>query len=78
MAGRTWWRITRNATLNAAIEMVPGPELRFGPLTINGTQRLRLERARAIAGLPEGARFDPAEVARVAGRLRRSGVFSVR
>ena len=66
----------RNATLSAAIEMVPGPRLRFGQLVINGTERLRPERAWAIAGLPEGASFDPAEVARVAGRLRRSGVFS--
>ena len=66
----------RNATLSAGIEMVPGPVLRFGALTINGTQRLRLERAQAIAGLPEGARFDPREVARAAERLRRSGVFS--
>ena len=65
-----------NATLSAAIEMVPGPELRFGHLTINGTQRLRAARARAIAGLPEGTRFDPVQEARVAERLRRSGVFS--
>ena len=66
----------QNATLSAAIEMAPGPKLRFGQLTINGTERLRAERARAIAGLPEGAQFDPRVVARVAARLRRSGVFS--
>ena len=65
-----------NSTLSAAIEMAPGPRLRFGPLVINGTQRLREDRARAIAGLPEGARFSPVEEARVAERLRRSGVFS--
>ena len=65
-----------SSTLSAAIEMTPGPILRFGHLTINGTERLRPERARAIAGLPEGARFDPAEAARAAERLRRSGVFS--
>ena len=65
-----------DASLNAAIEMVPGPRLRFGALTINGTQRLRADRARAIAGWAEGAPFDPAEAARVAERLRRSGVFS--
>lgn len=63
-------------TLNAAIQMAPGPVLRFGPLTIAGTERLRPERARAIAGLPEGQRFDPVELRRVAERLRRSGVFS--
>lgn len=65
-----------NSTLSAQIEMSPGPVLRFGPLTIAGTARLRLDRAHAIAGLPEGARFDPVELRRVAERLRRSGVFS--
>lgn len=65
-----------NATLSAAIEMIPGPVLRFGPLTVRGNERLRTERAHAIAGLPEGKRFDPVELRRVAERLRRSGVFS--
>jgi len=65
-----------NSTLNARIEMVPGPVLRFGSLTIDGISRLRPERAHAIAGLPEGARFSPTELRRVAERLRRSGVFS--
>ena len=64
------------ATLGAAITMAPGPVLRFGPLTIHGTERLRPERARVIAGLPEGARYSSAEVGRVAERLRRSGVFT--
>ena len=66
----------RNATLSAALEMSPGPVLRFGTLTINGTDRLRPDRALAIAGLPQGRRFDPKEAARVADRLRRSGIFT--
>ena len=65
-----------SSTLSAAIELDRGPRLRFGPLTVNGAVRMRQERVRAIAGLPEGARFDPAEAARVAERLRRTGVFS--
>lgn len=65
-----------NSTLKADIDMVPGPKLRFGPLTIDGTSRLRRDRAHAMAGLPVGAVFSPAELRRVAERLRRSGVFS--
>jgi translocation and assembly module TamA len=65
-----------NATLNAAIEINPGPRLRFGPLTVTGLQRLRPGRALAIAGLPEGDIYDPADVARATERLRRTGVFS--
>ncbi len=65
-----------NSTLSADIEMSPGPVLRFGALRVSGNERLRTERAHAIAGLPEGERFDPVELRRVAERLRRSGVFS--
>ena len=36
---------------------------------------MRLERIIAIAGLPEGQVFSPAELDRAADRLRRSGVF---
>ena len=63
-------------TLNAAIVLDRGPKLRFGPLTVTGADRMRPDRIRAIAGLPEGAVFNPDDAARVADRLRRSGVFS--
>ena len=65
-----------NSTLSAGIQIGPGPRLRFGPLTIHGDDRMRVERIRAIAGLPEGERFDPEEEDLVAERLRRTGVFS--
>ena len=65
-----------NATLSAAVKIELGPRLRFGPLTVNGAQHMRLERVLAIAGLPQGERFDPALEARTADRLRRTGVFS--
>jgi translocation and assembly module TamA len=63
-------------TLSAAVVLDRGPLLRFGPLTVNGTNRMRPDRVRAIAGLPEGDRFDPDDATRAADRLRRSGVFS--
>ena len=65
-----------SATLSVAVRLNPGPVLRFGDLSINGATRIRPDRVRKIAGLPTGHRFDPAEEARAAQRLRRSGVFS--
>ena len=64
-----------NATLSAAIMVEPGPVLRFGRLSVFGQERMREGRIRKIAGLPEGERFDPAELDRAATRLRRTGVF---
>ena len=63
------------ATLSADIQVDPGPVLRFGRLTVTGHDRMRENRVRKIAGLPEGERFDPDEVDRAAARLRRTGVF---
>lgn len=62
-------------TLAAEVALAPGPRLRFGPLAITGQERMREGRIRKIAGLPEGEVFDPAELARSAERLRRTGVF---
>lgn len=65
----------RNATLSADITLDPGPRLRFGPLTISGQQRMRVERIRAITGLPEGRVYSPEQLDRAKDRLRRTGVF---
>jgi len=65
-----------DSTLNALIDIEKGPRLRFGALTVQGTERMSAARARAIAGLSEGAQFESAAKDRSAQRLRRSGVFS--
>lgn len=62
-------------TLAASIGMQPGPRLRFGNFSIEGQERMREDRIRAIAGFPEGEVFDPAALRRSADRLRRTGVF---
>jgi translocation and assembly module TamA len=62
-------------TLAASIRMQPGPRLRFGNFSIEGQDRMREDRIRAIAGFPEGEVFDPAALRRSADRLRRTGVF---
>ncbi|WP_233253372.1 autotransporter assembly complex protein TamA [Paracoccus binzhouensis] len=62
--------------IDSRIHLAPGPELRFGKLTIRGYQRMNPRRLRKIAGFPEGERFDPEKLEDVRKRLRRSGVFS--
>lgn len=61
--------------LSADVTLDPGPRLRFGPLAISGQARMRPERIRAIAGIPEGEVFDPEELDRARSRLRKAGVF---
>ena len=63
------------AKLSADIVLDPGPKLRFGRLVIKGQDRMRERRIRAIAGLPEGSVFSPADLDRATARLRRTGVF---
>ena len=65
----------RTARLSADITIAPGQRLRFGTLRITGYDRMRPERIREIAGLPEGRTFSPADLNRSADRLRRTGVF---
>ncbi len=65
----------RSALLSTRIGLAPGPKLRFGPLIVKGQDRMRIERIRAIAGLPSGETFSPAELDLAATRLRRTGVF---
>ncbi|RCW82831.1 autotransporter assembly complex protein TamA [Paracoccus lutimaris] len=62
--------------VDSHILMAPGPELRFGKLTIRGYKRLDPRRLRKMAGFPTGERFDPEELEDMRKRLRRSGVFS--
>ncbi|PPB82676.1 translocation and assembly module TamA [Albidovulum inexpectatum] len=65
----------RDRTLASTIILDPGPRLRFGQLTIEGQERMRIDRIRKIAGFPAGEVFDPEKADKVAARLRRTGVF---
>ena len=62
--------------LDVTIGLDPGPQLRFSALEVSGNRRVRSERVRAIAGLPEGAIYSPAAVDRAQARLRRTGTFN--
>ena len=63
-------------TLSADIRLDPGPELRFGPTSVKGAERMDVARIVKIAGLREGERFSQTELDRASNRLRRTGVFS--
>ncbi len=64
-----------NSTLASRLTLDPGPKLRFGPMTVSGNKRVRTERIKAIAGLPEGETYSPKELNDAAERLRRAGTF---
>ncbi|KFI32192.1 outer membrane protein assembly factor [Haematobacter massiliensis] len=66
----------RQNLLNVDIGMLPGPRVTFGKLIVAGNENVRTERVHAIAGLPEGEVFDPADLEESARRLRRAGAFS--
>lgn len=63
------------ARLDAAITLAPGPAVTFGTLVVQDGSRVRPTAIRRIAGLPEGRRYDPEDVAKAAQRLRRTGGF---
>lgn len=64
-----------NNTLSASVALQPGPKLRFGKLRVEGAERMRIARVKAIAGLPEGHVFRPKDLEMATTRLRRTGVF---
>ncbi|WP_157968983.1 autotransporter assembly complex family protein [Tropicimonas sp. IMCC34011] len=62
-------------TLSARIGISTGPRLRFGRPVITGNERVRTERIRTIAGIPEGEIYDPEELEQATKRLRRTEAF---
>ncbi len=62
--------------IDADVRLDPGPRLRFGRLEIVGEDRMREQRIRKIAGLPEGGTFSETELRRAETRLRRTGIFA--
>jgi translocation and assembly module TamA len=66
----------RAQRLSADVTLAPGPKLRFGAVAVQGNERTRENRVRAIAGLPQGKVYDPKEITRAEARLRRTGTFA--
>lgn len=64
--------------VDASFRVTPGPRLTFGPSRISpdsADSRVRPERIRAIAGIPEGKVYDPDAIDTAERRLRRTGAF---
>ncbi|MDE4175501.1 BamA/TamA family outer membrane protein [Phaeobacter sp. PT47_59] len=76
LAGQTITADHRTAQLNARLKIHPGPQLRFGTLTVAGPSDVREEAIRAIAGFPHGEIYHPDDLSRSASRLRRTGSFA--
>jgi translocation and assembly module TamA len=66
----------RAAQLDVDVALNPGPKLRFGPLAVDGAERMREERIVKIAGLPSGETFSETELRKAERRLQRTGIFS--
>lgn len=64
------------AKLDADIELLPGPQLRFGQMHVSGQTAVREGSIRRIAGFPTGEIYHPDTVQKVGTRLRRTGTFS--
>ncbi|HEY7954845.1 MAG TPA: POTRA domain-containing protein, partial [Polyangia bacterium] len=67
-------RDTRQAKVIMKVD--PGPRARFGTLQVVGTRRTSAHDVARHAALPKGARFDPAVLEAVRGRVYNLGVFS--
>lgn len=68
----------RANSVTAQFAIVPGPRLTFGRARIapeSADSKVRPERIRAIAGVPEGEVYDPEEIDKAERRLRRTGAF---
>jgi translocation and assembly module TamA len=75
LAGQSITADHARKTVDARLQLDPGPKLRFGPLQVSGNTRVRTDRIVEIAGLPTGEVFTPQASEKSAARLRRTGAF---
>ena len=64
------------ALLDAEIQMLPGPKLKFGAMGVSGVSAVRPEEIARISGFPVDETYHPDQVQKVGTRLRRTGAFS--
>jgi translocation and assembly module TamA len=62
-------------TIDATITIEPGRKAYYGPVGVEGTERMDPEFAAWMAGLPLGAEYDPDDLERANKRLARLDVF---
>lgn len=65
----------REAQLDVAVRVDPGPRLTFGDVIVTSDSAVKAPRIRQIAGIPRGETFSPDDVEGAAERLRATGTF---
>lgn len=63
--------------LNARLAVVSGPKVTYGPLTIEGTNRVRHDYLAYMADLPKGETYSPKQIAEARKRLLKLDAFGV-
>lgn len=61
--------------LNVTLTLQPGRSAVYGPVTVEGTDRMQANFVARQVGLAEGAEYDPDDLKRAEKRLQRLGVF---
>ena len=76
LADRDVVAVHDNASIDAVLTVDPGPKAYYGPVTVQGAERMDPEFVAYMADLPEGAEFDPDDIERAEKRLQRLEVFA--
>ncbi|MEM8570056.1 MAG: autotransporter assembly complex family protein [Pseudomonadota bacterium] len=63
--------------LDVVVELDPGPVVRYGPVSNQGSERVDQEFITYMVGLPQGEEYDPDDVEDSRNRLSNMGVFDV-
>jgi len=67
----------RSRQLDATLEIVEGPQVTYGPVSVTGTNRVRHDYLEFMTDLPTGRTYDPDEVERARTRLLKLDAFGV-
>lgn len=67
----------RRQMLDARLAVVPGPKVRYGPLTVEGTNRVRHDYLAYMADLPRGETYSPKKIEAARKRLLKLDAFGV-
>ncbi len=64
-------------TLDADLTVVQGPQVKYGPVTVTGTDRVRNDYLEYMVDLPSGKTYDPEEIEKARKRLLKLDAFGV-
>jgi translocation and assembly module TamA len=75
IAGQSVTARHESRELNARLSVEPGQRAYYGPVTVEGTERMHAPFVARQTGLIEGREYDPDDLKRADARLQRLGVF---